>query len=253
MEIKTYVAKAGKWALTKARQGVYSLFLRLLLDQRRTGRGLSERKLNGPGCTVDWTQLGKFLIYLFVCIWIACQFVWLLLIKMVSRVWTRARLGCTVDWVQLRTSTSPQLTVAILNLVQLEDYGATFYSSLFVSYFFVFFLFCKLFPSKLSLFAILNLLQLNGYDATFCCWPFVFLFFVCFDFKVFFRNINARIFLWNQKVYERVVLFCLQPFLPHFWGGFLLRQREKNNLQGLHLMQYKWWKIMQLFVCNLWS
>ena len=60
-----------------------------------TGRGLSERKLNGP--------------------------------------------GCTVDWVQLRTSTSPQLTVAILNLVQLEDYGATFYSSLFVSYFFVFF------------------------------------------------------------------------------------------------------------------
>ena len=35
-----------------------------------TGRGLSERKLNGPGCTVDWSQLGKFLIYLFVGIWI---------------------------------------------------------------------------------------------------------------------------------------------------------------------------------------
>ena len=32
MEIKTFVAKAGKRALTKARQGVYSLFLCLLLD-----------------------------------------------------------------------------------------------------------------------------------------------------------------------------------------------------------------------------
>ena len=52
---------------------------------------------------VEWTRLHS---WLFVCIWIAYQFVWLLLIKMVSRVWTRARLGCTVDWVQLRTSTS---------------------------------------------------------------------------------------------------------------------------------------------------
>ena len=129
-----------------------------------------ESSSSGPGFTVDWSKLGKFLIYLFVCIWIldsvsvcliiahqngvqqsldqvaqltgfSCasslficlilfgqykQFVCLLIIKMVSRDWTRARLGCTVDWVQLRTSTSPQLTVAILNLVQLEDYSATF-------------------------------------------------------------------------------------------------------------------------------
>ena len=75
MEIKTFVAKAGKRALTKARQGVYNLFLCFLLDKRRTGGGLSERKLNGPGCTVDKSQVGKFLIYLFVCIWIAYQFV----------------------------------------------------------------------------------------------------------------------------------------------------------------------------------
>ena len=31
-EIKTFVANAGKRALTKARQGVYTLFLCLLLD-----------------------------------------------------------------------------------------------------------------------------------------------------------------------------------------------------------------------------
>ena len=70
METKTFVAKAGKRALTKAREGVYNLFLCFLLDKRGTGRGLSERKLNGPGCTVDWSQLCKFLIYFFVCIWI---------------------------------------------------------------------------------------------------------------------------------------------------------------------------------------
>ena len=134
-----------------------------------TGRGLSERKLNGP--------------------------------------------GCTVDWVQLRTSTSPQLTVAIFQSCTTRGLRCNILLFLVCFIFLCFFLFCKLFPSKLSLFAILNLLQLNGYDATFCCWPFVFLFFVCFDSNVFFLEILMFVSLYETQRIMKQLFFLASSHL----------------------------------------